>query len=185
MIAGLLAWWIFAAGYGVQPGVWFQGLFLTCYLLEAAALIVSPGPRRGLELLTWRSATALAPAAAALTITWTLTMRLVFGSAFTSSGDAQGNAVAVVALITFAAGTVLFSQLGRYVVVLFAAVFYPYGLFLGRIAGAVRFQPMLPGIAFTIQYLPPVIASCAIVALAYRHRGGRLSNRAGGTRARA
>jgi len=89
-----------------------QGLFLTCYLLEAAALIVSPGPRRGLELLTWKSAAALAPAAAALTITWTLTMRLMFGSAFTSSGDAQGNAVAVVAIITFAAGTVLFSSSG-------------------------------------------------------------------------
>jgi hypothetical protein len=80
-IAVVLAWWIFAAGYGVQPGNMFQALFLTCYLLEAISLIASPGPRRGLKLLTWRSGAALAAAAAALTVTWTLTMRLALGTA--------------------------------------------------------------------------------------------------------
>jgi hypothetical protein len=185
-IAVILAWWIFGPGYAVQPGDVFDGLFLTCYLLEAVALIASPGPRRGLQLLTWKSGAALAVAGAVLTVTWTLTMRLDFPTAVTSSADAYGNAVAVVALITFATAVVLFSQLGRYVTVLFAAVFYPYGLFLARIAGATR-GPFLmrPGIAFSVLYVPPILAMCGIVALAYRPRDGRVRNSPRGTSARA
>jgi hypothetical protein len=184
-IVVILAWWIFGPGYGVQPGDVFGNLFLTCYLLEAAGLIASPGPRRGLQLLTWKSGAALAVAAAVLTVTWTLTMRLDFPTV-TSSADAHDNAVAVVALITFATAVVMFSRLGRYVAVLFAAMFYPYGLFLARIAGAER-GPFLfrPWTVFTVLYGPPLLAMCGIVALAYRRRDGRVRNSPRGTSAPA
>ena len=194
VIAVVLALWIFDARYGFGFGGVFRDLFLSCYALEAIALIASPGPRRGLQLLTWRSGAALAAAAATLTITWTLTMRLAYGSCtaqsaasctyFTSRAAAEVNGLAVVALLAFGC-VVLFSQLGRYVVVLFAAMFYPYGLFLGVVVGAVPAPPQPPEIGFAILYLPPVVASCAIVAIARHRRDRRVPNRPRGTSASA
>ena len=74
VIALVLALWIFDARYGFSPGGVFTYFFLTCYGLEAAALIASPGPRRGMQLLSWKSGAVLAAAAAALTVTWTVTI---------------------------------------------------------------------------------------------------------------
>jgi hypothetical protein len=185
-IAVILAWWILSPQYGIQPGDVFNNLLLTCYLLEAVALIVSPGPRRGLQLLTWRSGAVLVAAAVALTVTWTLTLRLEFGPAFTSEGDVQANAAAVVLLIALAGAAVLLSQLGRCVVVLFAAVFYPYVLVLARIALVVRW-PFQAGeaTAVTVMYGPPLLAICAIVALARRRRGEPVPGRLPRSGARA
>ena len=180
-VAVILAWWIFNPRYGIQTGDVFANLLLTCYLLEAVALIVSPGPRRGLQLLSSRSAAVLAAAAAALTMTWTLTMRLDFGTGDTSTGDANANAWAVVVLIALAAAAVLLSHLGRCVVVLLAAVFYPYVLFLARIALVIRWPaPSGVGLVVVVMYAPPFLAICAIVALACR-RGGRVPSSPSGS----
>jgi hypothetical protein len=183
-IAVILAWWIFSPQYGIQTDDVLSNLLLTCYLLEAVALLASPGPRRGLQLMTWRSAAFVAAAAAALTVTWTLTLRLDFNSAFTSWQDARANAEAVVVLLILAAAAVLLSQLWRCVVVLFAAVFYPYLLSLARVALIVRW-PFQSGEAtvVTVMYVPPLLAISAVVALAYRRRDGRApsSSRSSGT----
>ena len=83
LIAIMLVCWIvlgFGAGDGFYPGQPFEVLFLTCYLLEGAALIASPGPRRALELLTWKAGVTLAAVGAVLTLSWTLTMKLMFGT---------------------------------------------------------------------------------------------------------
>lgn len=186
VIAVVLGLWLFRPGLGIQPGNIFSDFLLTCYLLEAVALIVSPGPRRGLQLLTWRSGAVVAGAAAALTVAWALTMRLAFGAGYVSGGDARDNVLAVVFLIVLAVAVALFSQLGRYVVVLFAAVFYPCGLVLAWYGGVVG-SAFLHGrpVTFTVLYLPPLAAAGAIVAAAYRGRHRRLDNRPQGTSARA
>jgi hypothetical protein len=131
VITAVLGLWVLDARYGFRSLDTFDVLLLTCYGLEATALIASPGPRRGLQLMSWPSGAVLAGAAAALTVTWTLTMRLAYGDAFTSSGDAEVNGLAVLALVILAAGVFLFSHLGRYVVVLFAGMLCPYVLYLG------------------------------------------------------
>jgi hypothetical protein len=181
VIAAVLALWIFDANYGFGARGVFSGLFLTCYGLEAAAPIASPGPRRGLQLLSWKSGAVLAAAAGALTLTWTLTMRLSFGSAITTSGDAEVNGLAVLALGMLAAGVFLFSRLGRYVVVLFAAMFGPYVLYLGRVVGVVYVATPAQGLALV--YVPPVLAVGAIVAIAYRCRSRRFPDHPDGTTA--
>jgi hypothetical protein len=172
LIAVVLAVWIFDPRYGFTPEDVFGGFFLACYVLEATALIASPGPRRGLQLMSWKSGAVLAGAAAVLTVTWTLTMRLAYGDGYTSSGNAEVNGLAVLALIVLAAGVFLFSQLGRYVVVLFAAVFFSYVFFLGRVEGAVSVTTQ--GEAFAVQYGPPVVAVCAVVAVALRRKPRRV-----------
>ncbi len=171
VITVVLALWILDARYSFTSLDTFDGLFLTCYGLEATALIASPGPRRGLQLLSWKSGTVLAAAAAALTVTWTLTMRLTYGSAVTSGGDAEVNGLAALALVILAAGVFLFSHLWRYVVVLFAGMLCPCVIYLGWVTGAV-FVPTQAQ-ALTAQYLPPAVALCAIVAVAFRHRNRR------------
>jgi len=180
VITVILTLWIIDAGYGFRSLDTFDVFFLTCYGLEATALIASPGPRRGLQLLSWRSGAVLAAAAAALTGTWTLTMRLAYGGAFTSSGDAEVNALALLALVILAVGVFLLSHLGRYVVVLFAGMLCPYVLYLGWVVGVVPVPT--PTEALTIQYVPPVLALCAIVAIAL-HRNRRFPDHPDGTTA--
>jgi hypothetical protein len=179
VIAVILALWIFDANYGFTPTDEFGGLFLTCYVLEATALIASPGPRRGLQLLSWKSGAVLVAAAAALTVTWTLTMRLAYNDAFTSGGDAEVNGLAILALVMLAAGVFLFSRLGRYVVVLFAAMFGQYVLYLGSAVGVVYIPTLAQVLA--VVYVPPVVASGAIVAVALRRRNRRFPDRPDGT----
>jgi hypothetical protein len=178
MIAIVLTLWIFDARYGFSAGGVFSYFFLTCYGLEAAALIASPGPRRGLQLLSWKSGAVLAAAAAALTVTWTATIGLAYGGN-PSETAVQLNGLAVLALGILAAGVFLVSQLGRYVVVLFAAMFCSYLLFLGRLVGDVPIMDQAQ--ALVALCVPPVAAVSAIVAVAYRRRRGRVPDRPRGT----
>jgi hypothetical protein len=181
VITVVLALWIIDARYGFRSLNTVGELLLTCYAMEATALIVSPGPRRGLQLLSWTSGTVLAAAAAALTVSWTLTMGLANGGAFTSAAAAEVNRKAVLALVILAAGVFLFSHLGRYVVMLFAGMLCPLVLNLGWLFFTI-FVPTTTQ-AFTIKYLPPVLALCAVVAVAFRHRNRRFPDRPHGTTA--
>jgi hypothetical protein len=171
VIAGVLAVWLFDARYGFSPSGVFSVIFLTCYGLEATALIGSPGPRRGLQLLSRKAGAVLIAAAAALTVTWTLTMSLAYGGTFISGTAAELNGLAVLAVVLLATAVFLFSQLGRYVVVLFAAMFCPYVLFLGQVVGEV--PVMTRGQALAVLCAPPVVAVGAVLAVAVRHRNRR------------
>ncbi len=194
VIAIILAWWTVGAGYGFKPGQPFDDLFLTCYLLEAAALIASPGPRRGLQLLTWKSGAAFAAASAVFTLSWTLTLRIAFGtcsgqgpvscSYFTSAGSARANVAAIAVLVALAAGAALFSRPGRYLVVLFAIIFYPVALYLGQVVGAVPFWRG-ETMTVTLLYLPPLLAAGAVITAARRGPSQSLPNPRLGASARA
>lgn len=182
VIAGVLAWWLFAPGYAFQPRGVFSTILLNWYLLEAVALIASRGAGRGLRLLTWKAAAVLAASAVALTLTWVFSLRLVYPSTASSVGP-RGIAVAVGTLLLLAAGVTLFSPLGRYVMVLFAAVFYPYGIFLALLLlGPLRAGPAM---TFAVLYLPPLAAAATIVILAVRRRNRDLAAGTPGRRARA
>jgi hypothetical protein len=181
VITVVLALWIIDARYGFTSVDTFDGLILTFYGLEATALIASPGPRRGLQLLSWKSGTVLVAAAAALTVTWTVTVTLNYGLALPSSGEAEVNGLAVLALVILAAGVFLFSHLGRYVVVLFAGMLCPFVLGLSWLAGSVYIPTTTQ--AFTIQYVPPVLTLSAIIAVAFRQRNRRVPEHPDGTTA--
>ncbi len=179
VIAIVAVLWIIDARYGFRSLDTFDVLLLTCYGLEAAALIASPGPRRGLQLLSCKAGAVLVSAAAALTVTWTLTMKLAYGDGFTSSGDAEVNSLAVLALVILAAGVFLFSHLGRYIVVLVAAMFCPYVLYLGRVVGEV--PVMTQAQALAVLCATPVVAVGAVLAVAFRSRSGRFPGSPDGT----
>jgi hypothetical protein len=181
VITVVLAVWVIDSRFGFRSLDTVGELLLTCYALEAIALIASPGPRRGLRLLSWKSGPVLVVAAAALTVTWTLTMRFAYGGAFPSGREAELSGLAVLALVMLAAGVALFSQLGRYVVVLFAGMLCPFVFNLGSLGGAVYIPTTEQ--AFAVQYLPPVLALCAIVAVAFRRRSSRFPDHPHGTTA--
>jgi Domain of unknown function (DUF1707) len=106
--------------------------------LEIAALTVSPGPRRGLQLLTWKHRVLVVIAALAAgtsVIPVTSTVRLIV-------------------LAVICAAMALSSSLGRWLLVLLAIPAYPF--FVDP------FSP--PGLHIGLAYLPPPLA---VIAPAY------------------
>jgi hypothetical protein len=129
--------------------------------LEIVALTASPGPRRGLQLLTWKH-TALAVIA-------------------TLAVSATSYPLTVTAIAVICAAMALASSLGRWLLVLLAIPAYPY--FLGgpfsAIGGlfspsglhiALAFMAFMPsGLAFiTSTYLPPLVLLVLAVITARR-----------------
>jgi hypothetical protein len=175
LIAGILGWWLLLGGYGLLR-VPFEELFLLCYLLEAAALLTSAGPRRGRQLLTWKSVTVLAAAAAVLTISWIYWMRLWFGDLGPSHTQASDLVAATMGLVAIGAAVALASRPARYLVSLYATVFYPVGCWLLRMAEN-DYYSHIPSLA--VQLLPPLIAGSVIVIVACRRPADNRARRPG------
>ena len=170
LVVGLVgSWLIFAASPDFfAPRLAGGQFFLTYYLLEGAALLLSPGPRRGLRLLRRRSA-ALIAAATTFTVAWMLSVQSP-----QTRQSVHGLVTAVAILCAIAIAVALASRAGRYLVILFLIMFYAYALYLGERTGHVALSAGLgPVMLF---YLPGLLAACATVAAAKRRRiQGRLS----------
>jgi hypothetical protein len=145
--AGLLIWLLSGLpSQGVALAIFGTCLFLAVGL-EIAALTASPGPRRGLQILTWKH---YAFAVIATLLLGTDVIPLT-----------QPVRLAVIAVIC--AGMTLASPLGRWLLLLLAVPAYPY--FAGfSPPGSGIAQAFLPTSAAVIApfYLPPL----ALVALA-------------------
>jgi hypothetical protein len=165
-----LGWWIFSGQYEFSAADPFDEFFLICCLLQAAALLASLGPRRGLQLLTWKSLTVLVAAAAALTISWTFWMRLAFKGFGPSESQPRELVAATTAVVLIGAVVALASRPGRYLVSLYATMFYPIALYLGSVA-----ENDLRPIPLAVKILPPLIVGCGIIVVA-RRRAGRLGS---------
>jgi hypothetical protein len=170
------------AGYA-SPAVAFTVL-LSC--TAAAALLLSPGPDRGLALLT-RSGTALVGVAALILGGFSVGGTVWFGTEGAAAGDFGGHIAGLPAdlliaavLVTVAAGC-LRAAVSRRVLVLLAIPVIPYAfLWQEKLAGDL-FGP--PGTAtapipssIPLLYLPPLLLACLIVAgtwLARRRATGR------------
>ncbi len=132
--------WLALAAIAGSAGCWIAGLYLvpdllqvlsaSVFMLAGAALIASPGPRRGRQLLTWRHGAVLLPAAAAVQVS---TVMYDAMSPFTRiltrtpPGTAVDLAVSLALAVAAASLAVVF-RLNRYFLLFLAVMCYPYVL---------------------------------------------------------
>jgi hypothetical protein len=140
------------------------------FIVEAAALIASPGPRRGRQLVNWRLVVVLVLAAAAVHVstfrydTMTFPGRLVVPQASTVPvylAASVGLAVAAVALAVV-------WKLNRYLLLLLAAMFWPYAIQLAFVStgGSTDLLGNPTPLHLVALYLPPVLFACGVLLTA-------------------
>jgi len=173
-------WRIFVYGISSVPDA-LQLLAAGAYLLGAAALLASPGPRHGRHLMNWRHWAVLLPVAAFIQVS---TLLLYATSPIMFRGlRSPGTSGYLVLSVVFAAAAVVLAvalKLNRYFLLLLAAMFYPYVMQLA-FSGAFRpssgvFRPgfgtdllRLPTPAhLAVLFVPPVLLACWVVLTAIR-----------------
>ena len=176
----IVYWRVFVYGISSVPDA-LQLLAAGAYLLGAAALLASPGPRHGRHLMNWRHWAVLLPAAAFVQVSTLLlyaTSPIMFRGL--RSPDTSGY---LVLSVVFAAATVVLAvalKMNWYFLLLLAAMFYPYAMQLA-FSGAFRsssgvFRPgfgtdllRLPTPAhLAVLFVPPVLLACWVVLTAIR-----------------
>jgi hypothetical protein len=170
------------AGYA-SPAVAFTVL-LSC--TAAAALLFSPGPDRGLALLT-RSGTALVGVGALILGGFSVGGNVWFGTGDADAGDFGGQVAGlpadllIAAVLVTVAASCLRSAVSRRVLALLAIPVIPYVfLWQEKLAGDLFGPPgtttaLIPS-SIPLLYLPPLLLACLIVAgsrLARRRATGR------------
>lgn len=140
-------------------------------ILEAAALIASPGPRRGRQLMNWGHGVVLLLAAAAVMVSLVTSALINLPPWMSFHGprpDPSG--YLVITVILAAAAGVLALRLDRYFLLLLAAMFYPYAI---QMTGAAYAGPLgsvitssVSGGYLILLYLPPLLFACAAVITA-------------------
>jgi hypothetical protein len=126
-IAGTAGCWI-ANVYQVPDLL--QVLSASVFLLAGAALIASPGPRRGRQLLTWRHGIVLALCLAAIGVS-TLMYDAASPISRLVAGPAHGSPVFLAVSAALAAVAVALAasfRLNGYFLLFLAVMFYPYVL---------------------------------------------------------
>lgn len=133
LVSGLPSRW------GVGLAVGDDYLFLAV-ALELAALLASPGPRRGLQILTWKQAGLVVTAALAVVL----------------SPSPVTPAVMFAVIGVIGTGMALASSLGRWLLILLAIPGYPFFFTWAPFPIALAFLP--PDAAFVAKsYLPSLI----------------------------
>jgi hypothetical protein len=157
---GLLAWYVVIATTGPGTSVYAPPSYLMFYLLlfglEAVALAASPGPRRGLQLLTWRRSPLLlvaGVAAAALQTSWGFPR---------GWGHDVIDIAAIAAIVVLVAGMALASRTSRRILVLLAVPAYCLAAPL-LITGA-PLAPVTLASALLFDLPPLVILGLAVTA---------------------
>lgn len=191
-IAGTAAYW--AVSGGIKLAFPLQALSLGVCLLTGAALLASPGPRRGRELINVRHAIVLVLAVAAVqtaTLMYdaasfvarqaylaaspisqvtraagqtTITFSRVF------SPDLTGYLVAAAVLTAVAIGLAVAWQQGRYYLLLLGVMCYPFALEVGLSPGRRNSGEDLIALPtpahLTVLFLPPLLLVAAILIAA-------------------
>jgi hypothetical protein len=135
----------------IGGGVLASPLF--AYATEAAALFASPGPRRGLQLLTRRSWALIVAAA---TVTGVLIASGLYAR-YGYRGHVPVAAIAAAAVVAIAIGVAARPGLRRRVLLVFALPLYP-------LLAAMFWSPAGALVSDVIVYLPPLaIAALAVV----------------------
>ena len=171
-VAAAAAFWI-AAHYGITAHYWIpyplQLLTVSVVMLEAAALIASPGPRRGRALMGWGHVAVLLLAAAAVQVSTLLYDAASPPVSFVTprSLAAVYFAVSVVPAVA-AAGVTVAVKMNRYFLLLLAAMFYPYVVQLA--VPATSSSSNLIGSPtpahLALLFIPPLLLACAAILTA-------------------
>jgi hypothetical protein len=178
--------WLALAAIAGSAGCWIANIYLvpdllqvlsaSVFMLTAAALIASPGPRRGRELLTWRHAAVLLLAAAAVQVS---TMMYQAMSPITRllAGTPPGTTVYFGVSVMLAVAAVSLAavfRLNRYFLLFLAVMFYPCVLQLvprnsssGNLIGLPTPQHL------TLLFLPGLLLALAAIVSAFIPRHPR------------
>jgi hypothetical protein len=142
-------------------------------ILEAAALIASPGPRRGRQLMNWGHVVVLVLAAAAVMVSLVTSALINLPRWMSFHGprpDPSGYLVITVVLAAAAGMLAVALGLDRYFLLLLAAMCYPYAI---QMTGAAYADPLgslitrgVSGGYLILLYLPPLLFACAAVITA-------------------
>jgi hypothetical protein len=157
-----------------------QVLATAVYLLEAAALIASPGPRRGRHLVNWGHGVVLLVVAAAVqvsTLVYAVTGPPV-GFLLRQPSDAVIYLVISLVLTAAAVTLTVVLRVNWYVRLLLAVMFYPYAIQVafsvistranGFVGTNLIGYPTPSHLA--LLYLPPVLLACAAITIAVTPR---------------
>ena len=176
LAASVLSW--VAAGHSM-PSIPYPVQLVTTgvYLLVAAALIASPGPRRGRQLVNWRYVVVLLLAAGAVQVSTVVynAMTPFWRTAMPPAGVTfylAGSVAAAVAVLVLA----MVWKLNWYVLLFLAAMFWPYAIQLAFTAtgGSTNLLGNPTPAHLAALYLPPVLFACGTVLAAVVPHRSRL-----------
>jgi hypothetical protein len=177
-LAGTAGYWV-AAGHSV-PWIPYPLQLVTTgvFIVEAAALVASPGPRRGRQLVNWRVAVVLVVAAAAVHVStfrydmMTFPGRLLAPQPLVSTFYLAGSIVLAVAVVVLA----VVWKLSPYLLLLLGAMFWPYAIQLAFVsAGGTTDLLGNPTPQHLVAlYLPSVLFACWVLLTAVAPRRSRL-----------
>jgi hypothetical protein len=155
------SWWIPWMPYPLQL------ISVGVFLLEMAALLASPGPRRGRELVNWRHGVVLLAAAGAFqgfALWYAATASPIFvwpRHPVTPAYIVTGIALAVAAVVL----AVIF-HLNRYFLLVFAAACYPFAVQLAFSAFGTDLLGRPTPAHLAVLFLPPVLFVLGLVGTA-------------------
>ena len=171
--------WLALGAIAATAGCWIANIYLvpellqvlsaSVFLLAGAALIGSPGPRRGRHLLTWRHGIVLVACVAGVQVS---TLMYDAASPFIRfvTQAAPGSGVYFAASVALAAVSALLAasfRLNRYFVLFLAVMFYPYVLQLLPRHGSDDNLIGLPTPQhLTVLFLPALLLSLAAIIAA-------------------
>jgi hypothetical protein len=168
-MAAAVGYWIVARYWLPEP---LQLFSISVYLLEAAALIASPGPRRGRHLVNRGHGglglvLLLTAAAVQFSPFWSQTTSGVPGRWFITSPLTSAFLVISIVLTVIAAGLAVAWKVNRYFLLLLTAVLYPYGLQLIPVTSSSSNLIGSPTPAhLALLSLPPLLVACWAVLTA-------------------
>jgi hypothetical protein len=179
MGASVLYWIVYAYGIFAVPDA-LQLLAASAYILGAAALFVSSGPRRGRQLMNWRLWAVLLAAAAfvqASTLLQYPTSPLAHRLWNLTPPDTSGYLVLSVVFGISALALAVALKLNRHLLLLLAAMFYPYAMQLAfsgtlRPASANLLRNPTPG-NLAVLFVPPLLLAGWAMLTAVRPRRSR------------
>jgi hypothetical protein len=170
-LAGTVACWI--ANLYQVPDL-LQVLSGGVFLLAGAALIASPGPRQGRQLLTWRCAIVLALCVAAIQVsTLMYDAAIPFARILSSHIELHRTVYFAVSVVLLAVAAVLTAsfRLNRCFVLFLAVLFYPYVLQLvprmSSISNLIG-EPTLEHL--TVLFLPALLLALTAILVAALQR---------------
>ena len=178
VMAAAVVYWVAASRWIPWIPYPLQLLTTGTYLVEAAALVASPGPRRGRQLVNRRSVVVLLVAAAAVQLStflydaWDSRWFLQPTPPSRVTVYLAGSAVLAVAAVVLAAAW----KLNPYVLLLLAVAVYPYAIQLAFVStgGNTDLLGNPTPLHLAALYVPPVLFACGTVLAAVTPRRSRL-----------
>ena len=177
-LVGTAGYWV-AAGHSM-PWIPYPLQLVTTgvFIVEAAALVASPGPRRGRQLVNWRLGVMLVVVAAAVHVstlrydTMTFPGRLLAPQPSVATIYLAGSVVLAVAAVVLA----VVWKLSPYLLLLLAAMFWPYAIQLAFVStgGSTDLLGNPTPQHLVALYLLPVLFACWVLLTAVAPGRSRL-----------